>query len=100
MNPRQTELLLRRKQLRIKIATQRLHIAQIAQPWQEPLHKADRVLDTLRSLRRHPALLAGLAGMAGILLWRRGGLASLSRVALRAWGAYRSLSAFARWRRH
>lgn len=89
MNARRLDLLLRRQRLRVRIAAQRLEIADLASRWQSPLQKADIVIDVLRVLRDHPALLAGAAGL---LAWRRGRSPGVARSAWRAWGIYRMLS--------
>jgi hypothetical protein len=92
------DLLLRRQRLRVRIAAQRLELADLASGWRAPLHAADTVIDTLRFLREHPTLLAGAAGL---LAWRRGGsAASVAKAAWRAWGIYRAFASFARLRRH
>lgn len=87
MKARLIDLELRRRRLRVRIAAQRLELADLASQWRGPLHVADSVIDVLRFLRAHPVLVAGAAGL---LAWRRSGPVGVARAAWRAWGLYQS----------
>ena len=59
MNGRLTELAERRERLVAQAAAQRTALAQNAAPWRAPLALADRGVEALRTIRRHPAWLLG-----------------------------------------
>ena len=59
MNGRLTELAERRERLVAQAAAQRTVLAQNAAPWRAPLALADRGVEALRTIRRHPAWLLG-----------------------------------------
>ncbi|MHB0974981.1 MAG: YqjK-like family protein [Thiobacillus sp.] len=59
MNRKLTQLAERREYLVAQAAAQRTALAQHAAPWRAPLALADRGLDILRTIRRHPAWLLG-----------------------------------------
>lgn len=60
----------RRERLLAQAALQRVALAQDIEPWRTPLALADRGLDALRYIKRHPALLVG--GFALIAVLRPG----------------------------
>ncbi len=80
-----SELTLRRQRLRVRIATQRLEIAHLADQFQTPLHLADHLIAGARFLRAHPSLLAGATGL---LIWRRNTTGPLARTCWRLWQIY------------
>lgn len=51
----------RREELVAQAAVQRQALAQTVVPWRAPLALADRGLEALRTVRRHPLLLLGTA---------------------------------------
>lgn len=51
----------RRENLVAQAAAQRRAVAQTVAPWHAPLALADRGLEALRTVRRHPVLLLGAA---------------------------------------
>ncbi|MES2370308.1 MAG: YqjK-like family protein [Pseudomonadota bacterium] len=59
MNSKLTELAERRKRLVAQAAAQRTALAQNAAPWRARLALADRGVEALRTIRRHPAWLLG-----------------------------------------
>lgn len=61
MNSTLNRLAERREYLVAQAAAQRDALAQNMAPWRAPLAVADRGVQALRSLRRHPALLLGTA---------------------------------------
>jgi hypothetical protein len=95
VNPPPLDLQLHRQRLLVRIAAQRLEVAELASRWQTPLQRADTVIDALRFLRDHPSLVAGAVGL---LAWRarQGGVA---KFAARAWGIYQAVAPFVRMRR-
>jgi len=61
MNSKLTQLAERREYLVAQAAGQRTALAQNVAPWRAPLALADRGLEALRTIRRHPGLLLGAA---------------------------------------
>lgn len=61
MNSKLTQLAERRDHLVAQAAAQRTALAQNAAPWRAPLALADRGVEALRTIRRHPGLLLGAA---------------------------------------
>lgn len=59
MNSKLIELAERREHLVAQAAAQRTALAQSAAPWRAPLALADRGVEALRTIRRHPAWLLG-----------------------------------------
>lgn len=59
MNRTLSQLAERREHLVAQAAAQRTALAQHAAPWRAPLALADRGIETLRTIRRHPAWLLG-----------------------------------------
>lgn len=76
MKQRQLELALRKQRLLLECASQRLQLAQHARGLQPAFRGADRAVDALHWLQRHPALVAVAGAAAFILrprfLWRLG----------------------------
>lgn len=64
----------RRENLVAQAAAQRLALAQTVAPWRAPLALADRGLEALRTVRRHPVLLLGAALVFGRLQRGRAGI--------------------------
>ncbi len=91
MGKRSQAVMQRRQVLLARIDDQREQLAEISARWQPALHIADLSVLAVRFMRSHPALVAGLAGLAVV---RRHSLAGLVRGAGRAWKAYRYISAF------
>lgn len=86
MNARQADILMRRKALRVRVAAQRLQVAQALQPWTPVLRVADTAWAAGRFMRAHPVMTA-LA--VGVVAARRRNLEWLAEAALRFWDAYR-----------
>lgn len=86
MSKRRLALLQRRRELLAKIGRQREQLAQIGSGLQPALHAADQALLAVNFMRRHPALVAGLAGLAIV---RRRGFVGLVKGGWRAWRAWR-----------
>lgn len=63
MNRRLIELAERRERLVAKAALQRDELARRAAPWKGVLAVADRGVEAVRYLRRHPGLVAGAVGL-------------------------------------
>ncbi|MBI3432926.1 MAG: YqjK-like family protein [Hydrogenophilales bacterium] len=61
MNRTLNRLAARRESLVAQAAAQRNALAQNVAPWRAPLALADRSVEAIRALRRHPALLLGTA---------------------------------------
>ena len=61
MNSTLTQLVERREHLVAQAAAQRTALAQNAAPWRAPLALADRGVEALRTIRRHPGWLLGAA---------------------------------------
>ena len=57
----------RKASLVSKIGRQRTELAQIFEPWHEPLAIADKGLLVIRYLKCHPVLLVGLAMVSVVL---------------------------------
>lgn len=73
MNSTLNRLAERREHLVAQAAAQRTALAQCVAPWRAPLALADRGLEGLRTLRRHPALVLGAAVVFAALRPRRAG---------------------------
>ncbi len=93
MGKRSQEVMQRRRVLLARINDQREQLAEIGTRWQPALQLADLTVLAVRFMRSHPALVAGLAGLAVV---RRRSLASLVRGAGRAWSAWRYVNAFSK----
>jgi hypothetical protein len=89
MSKRRLAVLQRRVELRAKIGRQREQMAEIALSLQPALQVADQTLLAVNFMRRHPALIAGLAGIAVV---RRRGLVGLVKGGWRVWRAWRYVS--------
>ena len=61
MSSKLTQLAERREHLVAQAAAQRTALAQSAAPWRAPLALADRGVEALRTIRRHPTWLLGAA---------------------------------------
>ena len=73
----------RRKHLVAQAAAQRSAFAQHIEPLRQPFALADKALDVIRYLKRHPALIVG--GVVLIALWRPGGIGAKLQRAFVAW---------------
>lgn len=93
MGKRSQAVMQRRQVLLARIDDQRVQLAEIGARLQPALHVVDLTVLAVRFMRGHPALVAGLAGLAVL---RRRSLAGLLRGAGRAWTAYRYISAFSK----
>ena len=96
MGQHRLEVMQRRQALLAKISDQREQLAEIGVRWQPALRLADGALVAARFLRSHPVLPAGLAGLAGLVVVRRNGLAGLVKGARRVWNAYRYINEFSK----
>ena len=93
MTRRQSQLALRRRELIARAAAQRAELARRLGPWKPAFAVADRGVEGVRFLRRHPALWAGtlafliaLRPMRAFTWLRRGWTAwRLVRSARRRW---------------
>ena len=83
MNSTLTQLAERREHLVAQAAAQRTALAQHAAPWRAPLALADRGLDILRTIRRHPAWLLGATLV--LVALRPGRAGKLTRFAWVGW---------------
>ena len=72
MNKRLESVAARRLEILEKISAQRLELAEISRDLQRPLGVVDTGWKGINFIRRHPALMAGLAG--GFLAMRRTGI--------------------------
>lgn len=63
MNEKLIQLAERRTTLVAKAATQRAELLQALAPWRKPLAIADQGLVAVRNIRRHAALLMGVAAI-------------------------------------
>lgn len=86
MNARQADILLRRQVLLVRVAAQRVEVAQALRPWKQPLRLVDTALAVGRFIRAHPV---PAALVIGILAVRRRNLKGLAGIALRLWEIYR-----------
>ena len=68
MNSTLTQLAERREHLMAQAAAQRNALAQNLAPWRAPLALADRGVEAIRAIQRHPALLLGTALV--FVVWR------------------------------
>ncbi len=89
MNGKLTELAERRALLVAQVAAQRIALAQNAAPWRAPLALADRGVDAIRTIRRHPAWLLGAVLL--IVALRPGRVGKFTRLAWVGWQAGRRL---------
>jgi len=89
MNKRSIAVMHRRKVLLAKISTQREQLSDLARRWQPVLQMADRGLQAAGFMRRHPVLLAGLAGLVVV---RRSGVQGLLKNTWRFVRAWRYVS--------
>ena len=89
MNKRMQAVLEHRRLLLARISAQREQVAELASTLKTPLQAADRTWDALRFLSRHALLIAGVAGIAGMMLARRRGVKVVLKGAWRMWKAYR-----------
>ncbi len=90
MNKQMQEVMQRRRDLLARIARQREQVAEIGEQWQSPLALADQGVTAFRFLRSHPVLVAGVAAL---LVMRRGGVMGLMKRAWQMWNGYRYLTA-------
>jgi hypothetical protein len=72
MNNRLESVANRRLEILEKIAAQRMELAALSQDFQRPLGVVDTGLKGINFVRKHPTLMAGLAG--GFLALRRTGV--------------------------
>ena len=93
MSKRRVEVMQRRQMLLAKISDQRGQLTELATRWQPALCLADQVVVVVNFLRAHPVLVAGLAGL---VVARRNGLAGLVKGVLRIVKAYRYVSNFSK----
>ncbi|MFA6971481.1 MAG: YqjK-like family protein [Gallionella sp.] len=93
MGKRRLAVMQRRQVLLEKIAIQREQLAEIGSRWQPGLQVADQAVLAMGFMRSHPVLLAGLAGLVVV---RRRGLAGLLRGTWRVWKAYRFAREFSK----
>ena len=71
MNAKLIELAERRAALIAKAEAQRKELSQVLAPWRGPLAIMDRGAEAIRSVKKHPELLAGLTVFAAVLHpWR------------------------------
>ena len=83
MNSKLSQLAERREHLVAQAAAQRTALAQNAAPWRASLALADRGMDVLRTLRRHPAWLLGATLL--LVALRPGRAGKLTRFAWVGW---------------
>lgn len=93
MNKRSLAVMKRRQLLLAKISGQREQLSDMARRWQPALHVADQGLQAVSFMRRHPVLLAGLAGLAVV---RRSGVQGLIKNTWRLWRTWRYVSMFSK----
>ncbi|MCX7192528.1 MAG: YqjK-like family protein [Proteobacteria bacterium] len=93
MDKRRLQVMQRRQALLAKISGQREQLSEIGTRWQPALHVADQAWLAARFMRRHPLLVAGLAGLAVV---RRSGVTGLVKGAWRVWKGYQLLNALSR----
>ena len=93
MNKRSLAVMERRQLLLAKISGQRVQLSDLARSWRPVLHVADQGLQAVSFMRRHPVLLAGLAGLAFV---RRSGVQGLLKNTWRLWRAWRYLNTLAK----
>ncbi len=93
MGKRRFEVMQRRQALLAKISDQRGQLAELATRWQPALRLADQAVAAVNFLRVHPVLVAGLAGLVVV---RRNGLAGLVKGVWRIVKAYRYVSNFSK----
>ena len=92
MNEKRIELAERRAALVASAAAQRQELAQVLVPWRRPIELLEQGAAAVRSHKKHPEAMAGLAILLGILRrwrflrWLPSGWAvwRFARVALRA----------------
>jgi hypothetical protein len=92
MNEKLIELAERRAALVARAAAQRQELFQALEPWRRPIGLLERAGEAVRSLKKHPELLAGLGVFLAVLRpwrfarWLPSGLAlwRIARLALRA----------------
>jgi hypothetical protein len=89
MNRKLTQLAERREHLVAQAAAQRTALAQNAAPWRAPLALADRGVEALRTIRRHPGWLLGAALLLAAL--RPGRAGRWTRLAWVGWQVGRSV---------
>jgi len=73
MNSTLKRLAERREHLVVQAAAQRNALAQDMAPWRAPLALADRGVEAVRTIRRHPALLLGAAFLFAAIRPKRAG---------------------------
>lgn len=71
-----------------RISGQREQMAGLVSALETPLQVADLAWSALRFLGRHALLIAGVAGVAGIMLARRRSVKVMLKGAWRMWKAY------------
>jgi uncharacterized membrane protein len=86
----------RRQQLLAKISVQRGQMAELGEKWQTPLRLADQAWVAAGFLRAHSVLLAGFAGLVGLVVVRRRGVSVLVQGAVRVWKVYRYVDGLAK----
>lgn len=90
MNKKLAILAEHRRQLVARAATQRAALMTGIEPWRAPLAIADKGLDAIRYVKRHPALMIGAVALFAVLRRYPGG-----KWLQRGWAMYeltRSLS--------
>lgn len=92
MNNQLVEVMQRRSELLMRIATQRDEVKRISTRWQTPFLLADQGLVIARFLRAHLALTTSIAAFIAI---RRRGLGGLWKIVWRGWRLYRLAKTFA-----
>lgn len=93
MGKRSQAVMQRRQVLLARINDQREQLAEIGTRCQPALQVADLSVLAVRFMRSHPALVAGLAGLAVL---RRRSLAGVARGAGRVWLAWRYVNEFSK----
>lgn len=92
MNEKRIELAERRAALVARAAAQRQDLAQVLAPWRRPIELLEKGAEAVRSLKKHPEAMAGVAILLAVLRpwrflrWLPSGWAvwRFARVALRA----------------
>ena len=85
MNNQLHEVMLRRRELLLRIAMQRNEVVEMGSRWETPLSHADQGLEILRFFRSHLALTAGIAALIAV---RRRGFFGLWKIVWRGWRLY------------
>ena len=93
MNKRHLAVMERRRFLLAKISGQREQISNMPRHWQPALQVADQGMQVARFVRRHPVLLAGVAGL---IVVRRSGVQGLLKNSWRLWRLFRYVGELAK----